>query len=133
MPPETSDNQPIVSESNPARGEPQVWFLSGDLMFASRVRAAAERAGLEFRLAINLPNELSGEIRYVILDLSTRSSLATTLPDACEKLCPNAKLMAYGPHVQIGRLKTARESGIPTVLTRGQFDQVLADLFHDVS
>ncbi len=133
MPPETSGNQPIATESDPARAEPQVWFLSGDLMFASRVRAAAERAGFEFRLATNLPDEPGGEIRYVILDLSTRSSLATTLSETCEKLCPNAKLMAYGPHVQIGRLKTARESGIPTVMTRGQFDQILSGLFHDMS
>jgi hypothetical protein len=133
MPSEPIDQLPDNAESVSPRSEPQVWFLSGDLMFASRVRSAADRAGLEFRLAMNLPDEPTSEIRYVILDLSTRSSLTATLLESCERLCPNAKLIAYGPHVQIGRLKTAREAGIPTVMTRGQFDQVLPRLFHDMS
>ena len=46
---------------NSSEAEPGVvWFLSGDLMFASRVRGAAENAGLAFRLAGKLPREASG-------------------------------------------------------------------------
>lgn len=121
--------------SRPA--ESQVWFLSGDLMFASRVRAAAERAGFEFKLSTLLPEPVDDQameaIRYVILDLSTRSSLSPTIVATCDRVCPHAKLVAYGPHVQIGRLKAAREAGIPTVMTRGQFDQVMSRLFQDMS
>ena len=44
-----------------------VVFLSGDLMFASRVRGAAEAAGLEFHLAGSLPDV--DDIEWVIVDL----------------------------------------------------------------
>lgn len=111
-----------------------VLFLSGDLMFASRVRSAAERAGYEFQLAGQLPSkesvdELDLAIRFVILDLSTRSSLIEGFADRCQGVCPSATLIAYGPHVQSGRLDAARGAGIPTVMTRGQFDRQLPTLF----
>ncbi|TWT98648.1 histidine kinase [Stieleria varia] len=109
---------------------PSVVFLSGDLMFASRVRAAAQANDLEFVLATQMPTELS-EIRFVILDLATRSKLTETLVEQCGQLCPEAKLIAFGPHVQVSRLDAARAAGIPTVMTRGQFDRELAGkLFH---
>ncbi len=106
-----------------------VLFLSGDLMFASRVRAAAERAGYEFRLATSLPETSDDGVRYVVLDLSTRSTLVPTIVEGTAQQCPNAELIAYGPHVQINRLSAAREAGVPRVLTRGQFDQMLGGLF----
>ena len=106
-----------------------VVFLSGDLIFASRVKGAAERAGLTFMLSGSLPTNEADRIRYVILDLSTRSSLTSELVQQCGESCPQAKVVAYGPHVQAERLKAAREAGIPSVLTRGQFDATLATMF----
>ena len=122
-----------TSEGETAAESGAVLFLSGDLVFASRVRAAATEAGLEFRLAANLPEACDGQVRFVVLDLSTRSSLAESLVGRSAELCPNAKLIAYGPHVQVGRLETARQSGIGQVMTRGQFDRVLSSLFHEKS
>ncbi len=136
----SNDQSPLTAENRtPVAGsrESQVWFLSGDLMFASRVRAAAERAGFVFKLATSLPEPTEGactdDIRYVILDLSTRGSLTDSIVPTCGRVCPQAKLIAYGPHVQIGRIKAARDAGIPTVMTRGQFDQILTRLFQDMS
>lgn len=106
-----------------------VLFLSGDLMFASRVQAVAERAGYTFRLATSLPESPDTTIHFVVLDLSTRSSLVPTIVEDCQRVCPEAELIAYGPHVQIGRLQAARQAGVPQVLTRGQFDQMLSRLF----
>ena len=117
-------NQP--NEESPAG---TVVFLSGDLMFASRVKGAAERAGLDFVFSGALPAEDTDRIRFVILDLSTRSSLTSELVQTCGESCPQAKLLAYGPHVQAARLSAAREAGIPLVLTRGQFDAKLSSLF----
>ena len=107
-----------------------VVFLSGDLMFASRIKAAAERAGVAFRLSGSLPQTETDAIGYVILDLSTRSALTPEIVSQCAQLCPDAKLIAYGPHVQTGRLAAAKEAGIPVVMTRGQFDAKLATLFY---
>ncbi|QDT09614.1 histidine kinase [Stieleria marina] len=106
-----------------------VVFLSGDLMFASRVRGAAENAGLEFKLSGRLPEDAGGVIRYVILDLATMSKLTGDLPEQCANLCADAKVIAYGPHVQVAKLDAAKSAGIESVLTRGQFDRMLPTLF----
>lgn len=107
----------------------RVVFLSGDLMFASRVQAAAEQAGLAFHLSGSLPESDTEDIRYVILDLSTRSGQIAGLSEQCEARCPQAMLLAYGPHVQVAKLTAAREAGIGRVLTRGQFNAALPTLF----
>ena len=110
-----------------------VLFLSGDLIFASRVRAAATANGREFQLSGSLPDDCQG-VAFVIVDLSSRSKVIDGLMDACQRQCPEARVIAYGPHVQVARLKAARDAGIPTVLTRGQFDAVLGgDLLGNVS
>ncbi len=109
-----------------------VVFLSGDLIFASRVKGAAEQAGLNCRLSGSFPESDTDSIRFVVLDLSTRSGLTAEIVNFCLDNCPQAKLIAYAPHVQLGKLAAAREAGIPVVLTRGQFDSKLPTLFaHD--
>ena len=106
---------------------PAVVFLSGDLMFASRVQSAAEVQGCEFHFCGALP-DVQG-IAFVIVDLATRSGVVEGLVEQCEESCPGAKIIAYGPHVQIAKLEKARAAGIDVVLTRGQFDQALSNLF----
>lgn len=106
-----------------------VLFLSGDLMFASRVRAAAAVSELTFRLAGDLPGDPDEQVKFVVLDLATRSKLIPEFVKRTEAACPNAKTIAYGPHVQLQHLNAARGAGIETVLTRGQFDAKLGSLF----
>ncbi len=112
-----------------------VLFLSGDLMFASRVRAAAERSGLVFRLAGSLPEQPAGDesppesVRFVVLDLATRGSLVAESVQWASQQSPVPQVIAYGPHVQAGRLRAAREAGIQRVMTRSQFDSRLGTLF----
>lgn len=103
-------------------------FLSGDLIFASRVRGAAEANDLEFYFGGSLPDGET-DIRFVIVDLATRSGVVDGLMETCAQRCPGAKVMAFGPHVQVARLEKARGAGIPLVITRGQFDRSLATLF----
>lgn len=106
---------------------PSAVFLSADLMFASRVRAAAESHDLEFHFGGALPD--ADDIQYVIVDLATRSGAVIGLMEACGEKCPAATVLAFGPHVQVARLEKARDAGIPTVITRGQFDRALSTLF----
>ncbi|MCC9645258.1 histidine kinase [Rhodopirellula sp. JC740] len=108
-----------------------VLFLTGDLIFASRVRAACETAGKNFAFAGRLPEEPDEDIGWVIVDLSTRNGVVADLMPTVSRICPDAIVIAYGPHVQVDRLKKAREAGVPTVLTRGQFDASLSSLFTD--
>jgi hypothetical protein len=108
-----------------------VLMLSGDLMFSSRVKAAAERSGRPFRMGGRLPDEGLESLQYVIVDLSTRSGLIPEIVQQCSERCPDARLIAFGPHVHVDRLKAAREAGIHPVLTNGQFDASLPTLFDD--
>lgn len=105
-----------------------VLMLSGDLMFASRVRSAAESAGRGFQLSGSFPESDLSHVRMVILDLSTRSGLLPELAATHAERCPQARLVAYGPHVQADLLKSARAAGIETVLTNNQFHQQMATL-----
>jgi hypothetical protein len=102
-------------------------MLSSDLMFVSRVKAAAVQAGFEFRG--RLPDEDAGSVRFVVLDLATQSKLASEIVARCAERCPQAKLIAYGPHVQVDKLAAARQAGIATVMTNGQFSSQLSQIF----
>jgi hypothetical protein len=129
----TSANQrPEHDAAKSAQGESvagKVVMLSGDLMFASRVRAAAQGKGLAFHFGSSLPEGDLSLVCYVILDLSTRSGLVDSIAGMCAERCPQAKLLAYGPHVQVDLLRRAREAGVATVMTNGQFHTMLPQLF----
>ncbi|MGB7328575.1 MAG: histidine kinase [Rubripirellula sp.] len=107
----------------------RILMVSGDLVFGSRVKAAAERADWKFSLGGRLPDGELDDVRYVIVDLSTRSGVVGTIVGECNERCPSAKLIAYGPHVQVPKLKAARDAGIEQVITNSQFDAMLATLF----
>lgn len=111
----------------------RVLFLSGDLIFAGRVRAAADAAGVQFQLSGRLPEQPDPSIGWIIVDLSSRRSLVPTIAGEVAERFPAAQLLAYAPHVQVELLRAARQAGIETVLTRGQFDQRLPHLFQDLS
>jgi len=106
-----------------------VLMLSGDLMFASRVKSTVQRAGKEFRLSGSIPDGDLESTRFVIVDLSTRSGLLPDIVTQCAQRCPHARLIAYGPHVQVDKLSAARQAGIETVMTNGQFDREMSSLF----
>ncbi len=112
---------------------PVVLFFSGDLIFASRVRGAAEMAGCEFKLAGRWPEPTPPHVRAAVLDLATKSKSIDAIVEAWRTHAPDSPLIAYGPHVQVEALRAARAAGVPTVLTRGQFDAALATLFEEVN
>ncbi|OYP29872.1 hypothetical protein [Rhodopirellula sp. MGV] len=120
---ETPDNNNASSSDETST----VVFLSGDLIFASRVRAAAQKAGLAFKLSGRVPEIAS--VRYLVVDLATRSGILETLMEDRAKLCPDSITIAYAPHVQTQHLEQARAIGVQHVMTRGQFDRSLPNLF----
>ncbi len=107
-----------------------VLMLSGDLMFSSRVKSAVQQAGKQFQLSGSLPETKSDAIEFVIVDLSTRSGVLAEIAQHCAERCPRAKVIAYGPHVQVDKLEAARQAGIETVMTNGQFNREISNLFH---
>ena len=93
-------------------------LLCDDLIDGSRVTATARAVGGEMT-QVNSAERLAGlTADVIIIDLATAgadlSGLKASLP-------AGAKLIAYGPHVSAGLLKSARELGFDPVMPRSQF------------
>ncbi len=56
-----------------------VWYFSGDLLFASRVKFAAESAGLPFSLLGKWPESPPSQPLWIIVDLATRAGGAAAI------------------------------------------------------
>lgn len=121
--------EPHTSPSPPTAPSDAVWFFSGDLLFASRVQSAAVRAGRPFSLMGKWPETWTVQPGWIIVDLATRAGAAGEIAQRAAAAVPAARTIAYGPHVQPARLAQARQAGFSSVLTRGQFDSALPQLF----
>jgi hypothetical protein len=116
-----TDSEPVVDDG--------IWFFSGDLIFAGRVRGAAENAGLSFSLLSKWPESIPSQPKWIVVDLATKFGASAEICQLAKIQFPNVPCLAFGPHVQAARLSQARQSGFDPVMTRGQFDQVLPSLF----
>ncbi|AMV31174.1 hypothetical protein VN12_03585 [Pirellula sp. SH-Sr6A] len=107
-----------------------VVMLTNDLMFQSRVSGAVKAASRSLvadrsveKLVERCADSVSVKLAFV--DLSLLSiELETAIP-LLKNRFPNAKVIAFGPHVDIQRLHDAEASGADEVMTRGQFDRDL--------
>lgn len=98
-------------------------------MFQSRVVATANRLTLPILCGVDL-NSLVARLpadqkpNLVLIDLTLTPLDLPTLVTALQSQFPEARLIAYGPHVQEGPLQQAATLGLQ-VLTRGQFDHAM--------
>ena len=110
-------------------------FLSDDLMFGSRVSHAAQQQAVTFQHLMDpaaLAQSLEmDQLKMLILDLSS----SCFCPDAVMQNVRDAglqiKTMAFGPHVQTGRLAKAEQAGFQQVVSNGQFAEMLPQLFSE--
>lgn len=110
-------------------------LISTDLMAISKVGAAATLAGVEVPSASpNLAIEkLSNESpRLVLIDLTAPVADIERLVNQIRDKAPQAKLLAFGPHVHETKLAAAESAGCDHVIPRGAFhkqlDSLLANL-----
>jgi CheY-like chemotaxis protein len=109
-----------------------------DLIFGARIRAAADAAGVELRLA-RKPSEvaeLAAGAELVIIDLDARwldapesiraVRAAARATAAAERSAP--RVIAYGSHVQAAALAAARAAGADRVMARSAFVRELPAL-----
>ena len=110
-------------------------FLSDDLMFGSRVSHAAQQQAVTFQHLMDpaaLAQSLEmDQLKMLILDLSS----SCFCPDAVMQNVRDAglqiKTLAFGPHVQTGKLAKAEQAGFEQVVSNGQFAGMLPQLFSD--
>lgn len=103
-------------------------FLTKDLFFVPVLQSAASRQGsvVQVLLSVDSPKaaELPAEdVVTCVVDLSgVPPGEMPQVVDRLRERFPQARIAAFGPHVQEGRLLAAREAGCEKVLTRGQFN-----------
>jgi DNA-binding NarL/FixJ family response regulator len=111
----------------------KIVLFTNDLMFQSRIGSIVKASGRELvvaRDAESMKSRLATAESpcMVVFDLTFRG---LDLPNAVAQIqseFPQAKLIAYGPHVDVSGLEGAREAGIDHVFTRGQFERDMATI-----
>ena len=100
-------------------------FLTGDLIFASKVQAAAGRTGNRLDVVMSaaaLLERMQDGTRLVLVDLTAPGlDIGDLVPKVRAVQNPPA-VVAYAPHVHEQTLAAAVEAGCDEVLTRGQFN-----------
>ena len=108
-----------------------------DLMFGSRLAAAAARTGARVEVFGNLDGACRrlestdvklAAVRLAILDLSTASLDPAEAVRRLRSAQSGVPILAFGPHVHEGRLAAAREAGADEVMSRGAFDAQMDSL-----
>ena len=106
--------------------------LVRDILFRSRIDAAAQALGIEVAYASELAQALTqcDEIRPATL-LVDLSDAAFAQPQACERIraaAPKARLIGFASHVELKALNVARSAGFNQILSRSEFTARLAEL-----
>lgn len=102
-------------------------LLAKDLMFSSRVRAAANMVDKKL-LVVDSVDRLTAKfadepISLVMIDLDLIAGDVAGSIDRIQDAFSSAKLIAYTGHVKENLLTEARQTEKVAVITRGQFDQ----------
>ena len=94
-----------------------VHALVADLMFGSKLKGLARRAGVEVKI-VRQPEALTGP---AVVDLSVAGGL-----EAAERLiAAGQRVSGFGSHVDATSLRAARQAGIDPVWTRSQLEAQL--------
>ena len=109
-----------------------ILLLSRDLLFPSRVRAAAEHQGREL-MTVRDPEQLIERLgnpgtTLVLVDLTCPGLSPVAIQTAARQSDPGPRLVGFGPHVQQALLESARDAGFDQVLGNGEFNQRIGSI-----
>lgn len=110
-----------------ASAAPAGLLLTDDLLFASRITAAAQTLGQQVR-CVRAVSELDQpwSPRCIFLDLScVREPLENLVPRLRQHHTPPPLIVAFGAHVDVAGLRAARQAGCDVVLPRSKLVQEL--------
>ncbi len=120
----------------PEVGLPAVVFLSSDMTFSSRVLGAAATLGVGCKIAA-LPAQLSGAVaadcRLVLVDLGLAGLDLPAAVATIRGAAQQAKIVAFGPHVDEALLASAKAAGCDIVLPRSQFQKQYVELLREAA
>ena len=106
--------------------------ILGDLLFQSKLEAAAAHAGVELHITRDPLAALHREWEIVIIDLEStyadRDSV--TLIRALRAQLPTVPIIGYCSHIEVELQAKARVAGCSQVLSRAEFVRQLPALIH---
>lgn len=103
-----------------------------DLLFASRVQGTAAAAGCELQMLAGgslAKLEPAADCSLAIIDLTEITGDVAAAVALIKERCPQARLVAFGSHVDVVKLNAAKTAGCDDVWARGMFVQQLPTLF----
>jgi DNA-binding NarL/FixJ family response regulator len=107
-------------------------ILVRDLMFRSKIEAAAANIGVEvfYSADISRARELCETLKpkVIIADLSDTSFSLVDVVQMVREAAPLATLTGFASHVELKTLKAARDAGFGKVLSRSEFTAQLPAL-----
>ena len=116
-----------------------VLAIVDDLLFMSKIRGAAGRAGVPLTTARSAEGALDEMRRQppalVIVDLNNRRAdpLATIVAMKADPLLRSVRTLAFAGHTQLDLLESAKRAGVDDVLTRGALNELLPEIFSKAS
>ena len=110
----------------------RIVFVSGDIMFWSRVQALARAAGTE---ATRVGDEAAmerafqeGGVTRVIVDLGSKGIDLPSWAARWNAVEPRPELIAFGSHVDEAALSAARAAGFDRVMPNSRFNREVGEL-----
>ena len=105
--------------------DPAGLLLCRDLIFTAKVVGTAEAQGYRVATVGGVARAVellgSGRPKALFLDLTAGDLAAPEAIATYRRLAPDAKLVAFGPHVDTAALQAAADAGCDTVLPRSRF------------
>ena len=110
----------------PAPTPPALLILCRDLLLGSRITAAAQAAGVPFKV-VRDATKLSGQVgQRLIVDLNQDGAVAAAA--AWNAATSGADVVGFVSHVDAATIQRARDAGLDQVLPRSRFVEELAQL-----
>ncbi len=113
--------------------QPYVLFFSRDIFFAGNVRAAATAAQCQLKIVGDIDAQLTDDVRQsvqaCIVDLTPLSlEQVSQWGEKLSQRFPDARRIAFGPHVQTDHFAAAQSAGFHAVIAKGQVAALLPRL-----
>jgi CheY-like chemotaxis protein len=107
-----------------------VTVVAADLLFSSRIRAAAEQLGVQIQFARSDEQLYASAVvaDLVILDLDARWLDAPAAIRHLAQAASKVPIVAFVSHVRADAIQAARDAGADRVLARSAFVRMLPDI-----
>ena len=116
-----------------------ILHLTKDLMLSSTASATARACGKEYRFAGSLVKldaaMQKDEFNLLLVDLQTPGIDLEKMTEIISQSFTGEgrKAIAYAQHVEVDLLENAKQCGFESIMTRGQFNSGLQQLFSNLN